>query len=485
MTRMTQDLLESAATGLDHARNTRHGDGVRRPAPERGGLGLYEASMGKGPRPLDESMEVVNPHRLPDGSTRYTVRHSGNKVTDVTVSRNGAISTSRANTPRTRAGSADTGLVNKIIKAVKKAHSKHESVELTESKRFELIVKDDDDGLWANKNFNSYADALKSMKKYAAHAAKLLKDKLATPQEIINTIIILDTKNKKKVADWDYRTNRITEKPITEESDVELTEGFADGTVETFLHVLIANLTQWDQKHGTPYSLALMLGAEQKIEKALKADLKKSDPGALGRLKKAIEKGFTNSTFRAKTFKAIDKFLADGKPPKYPMMPKARKKKGKYPVLQGAIDARSMAREEVEPMTEDVAYLYQALKKAKAGWTNLGVLTREYQGRITGRDWKTAVERLKVLGKAQTRTHGGALQLRMVEGLELDEAMTGKRLLDAALKHVQSASIRKWATEGKNHGIWIKLADMAIKDRKGDDPKSFATFITAQAIGLW
>lgn len=47
MERMTKDLLSTVAEGLVHERRTRHGadgsDGTRRPAPERGGLGLYDA----------------------------------------------------------------------------------------------------------------------------------------------------------------------------------------------------------------------------------------------------------------------------------------------------------------------------------------------------------------------------------------------------------------------------------------------------------
>lgn len=45
MERMTRALLEQTAFGLDAERRTRHGTGAPR-APERGGLGLFEASVG-------------------------------------------------------------------------------------------------------------------------------------------------------------------------------------------------------------------------------------------------------------------------------------------------------------------------------------------------------------------------------------------------------------------------------------------------------
>ena len=43
---MTFESLQSTANGLTHARDTRHGDGRREPAPENRGMGLYESSLG-------------------------------------------------------------------------------------------------------------------------------------------------------------------------------------------------------------------------------------------------------------------------------------------------------------------------------------------------------------------------------------------------------------------------------------------------------
>jgi len=58
---------------------------------------------------------------------------------------------------------------------------------------------------------------------------------------------------------------------------------------------------------------------------------------------------------------------------------------------------------------------------------------------------------------------------------------TGERFLTQALAHVESESIRKWATTDHNRPLWVKMAKEAAQ--KGYDPKRFATYIVCVAIG--
>lgn len=118
------------------------------------------------------------------------------------------------------------------------------------------------------------------------------------------------------------------------ETEERLAESMGNGTVETFLHVLSANITQSDmaqekrdRKRGISpnmHAMGLMMGAADKVRSAVKADLKSDDAKALGRLKKVIERQFTDTPMRKKTLKAIDKFMVSGKPPKYPSSATAR-----------------------------------------------------------------------------------------------------------------------------------------------------------------
>lgn len=122
-----------------------------------------------------------------------------------------------------------------------------------------------------------------------------------------------------------------------------LAEAMPDGTAKSFREVMLANLTQWDmkQRDSNIYRLGHFLKALEKAERGI--DLSKDDPETLNKFKKALTREFEDFPPRRKTLKAIDKFLKDGKPPKYSVASKPRKKKGKYP-----IKAASMAAEETE-----------------------------------------------------------------------------------------------------------------------------------------
>lgn len=66
--------------------------------------------------------------------------------------------------------------------------------------------------------------------------------------------------------------------------------------------------------------------------------------------------------------------------------------------------------------------------------------------------------------------------------------MAPEQLLESALSHVESASIRAWATSEHNKPIMLKLASGAIERAgvAGAEPNvhTFAAFIVASAIGL-
>lgn len=99
-------------------------------------------------------------------------------------------------------------------------------------------------------------------------------------------------------------------------------------TVSGFLAILRANLIQADaeqqkrdlKRKMTPniYALGLMLETAEKVEKAMGSSLKSSEPEDLETLKKNIKRFFNDVAPIKKTVKTIEKFLSDGKPPKYP-----------------------------------------------------------------------------------------------------------------------------------------------------------------------
>jgi hypothetical protein len=66
------------------------------------------------------------------------------------------------------------------------------------------------------------------------------------------------------------------------------------------------------------------------------------------------------------------------------------------------------------------------------------------------------------------------------------EIVTPETLLAAALEHVESASIRAWATSEHNRPIWLQIAAGAIKKAPDGSPDvhRFAAYILCNAIGL-
>lgn len=108
-------------------------------------------------------------------------------------------------------------------------------------------------------------------------------------------------------------------------------------TVKGFITILVANLTQYDMVASAReakgrgsvniYRLGHLLEASQKMEDRLKPILGSSSPDDLRTLKKEIlGKAFLPDFPPAKkTAKAIDKYLADGKAPKYPVTKIARR----------------------------------------------------------------------------------------------------------------------------------------------------------------
>lgn len=60
--------------------------------------------------------------------------------------------------------------------------------------------------------------------------------------------------------------------------------------------------------------------------------------------------------------------------------------------------------------------------------------------------------------------------------------MTPEAFLDAALKHVESASIRAWATTDHNKPIVLKMAANSVE--KNTNPQYFATYLVCCAMGL-
>jgi hypothetical protein len=65
------------------------------------------------------------------------------------------------------------------------------------------------------------------------------------------------------------------------------------------------------------------------------------------------------------------------------------------------------------------------------------------------------------------------------------ETTTPETLLAAALEHVESASVRAWATTDHNRPIFVTIAASAIQKSNGSpDVHRFAAYIVALAIGL-
>ena len=101
-------------------------------------------------------------------------------------------------------------------------------------------------------------------------------------------------------------------------------------TVRGFITILNANLTQYDMAQSAReakgrgsvnvYRLGHLLGASQKLEDRLKSILDSSSTEDLRTLRSALVGKAFLADFppSKKTVKAIDKYLADGKPPAYP-----------------------------------------------------------------------------------------------------------------------------------------------------------------------
>ncbi len=60
---------------------------------------------------------------------------------------------------------------------------------------------------------------------------------------------------------------------------------------------------------------------------------------------------------------------------------------------------------------------------------------------------------------------------------------TGATLFSEALEHVESASIREWATSDRNRPLWLQIADHAIANGK-NDPVRFATYMLVKGMGF-
>jgi len=107
--------------------------------------------------------------------------------------------------------------------------------------------------------------------------------------------------------------------------------GYLDGSVKNWLDVMSALIIQNDRaqqersaKRGfyhNPYGLVLTMEALDKVRSDVKKYMNREDEEALSALEKSVLSRFTESPYRNKFFKSLDKFRADGKAPKYPMPP--------------------------------------------------------------------------------------------------------------------------------------------------------------------
>ena len=70
---------------------------------------------------------------------------------------------------------------------------------------------------------------------------------------------------------------------------------------------------------------------------------------------------------------------------------------------------------------------------------------------------------------------------QIVSGPQLLEIVSGPQLLEAALKHVESESIRAWALSLNNRHMWETIAERKVGQM---DPMRFATYIVAEAMGF-
>lgn len=63
--------------------------------------------------------------------------------------------------------------------------------------------------------------------------------------------------------------------------------------------------------------------------------------------------------------------------------------------------------------------------------------------------------------------------------------MTNVELLDRAIEHVESESVRDWANSDHNRPIFEEIAQKAIDERgESADPARLGTYIVCLAIGL-
>lgn len=62
-------------------------------------------------------------------------------------------------------------------------------------------------------------------------------------------------------------------------------------------------------------------------------------------------------------------------------------------------------------------------------------------------------------------------------------ALNASQLLEAALAHVESDSIRAWAM--RQRGPWLRIAKLTLDKKNGDvDPVEFASYIMIRAMGM-
>jgi hypothetical protein len=61
--------------------------------------------------------------------------------------------------------------------------------------------------------------------------------------------------------------------------------------------------------------------------------------------------------------------------------------------------------------------------------------------------------------------------------------MNGAKLLDEALKGVESDSIKEWANTSHNRPIFEKIAQNALDKNKDADPIRFGAYIVCLAMG--
>jgi hypothetical protein len=76
-----------------------------------------------------------------------------------------------------------------------------------------------------------------------------------------------------------------------------------------------------------------------------------------------------------------------------------------------------------------------------------------------------------------------ALDDQRVDVEVLLSALNASQLLEAALAHVESDSIRAWAM--RQRGPWLRIAKLTLDKKNGDvDPVEFASYIMICAMGM-